>query len=137
MKLFLLLSVFFLPLSLLGAAPVDEKGFEKSMKELGEIARRSRATQENKDAAQMEKDAAALVRIYESTLSFWKERKAEDAIKWTEESSAAAKKVHAAMKAGNWEDVRANFQGVMKNCKSCHEVHREKLDDGSYRLKVK
>jgi cytochrome c556 len=119
----------------LAAEKMDETKLQKSMKEVGDAAKRFKKNQDEKNADQMAKDAQRIAEIYHETIAFWKERKMDDAVKSSQESEAAAKAAAIAAKAGDWEKVKANVQGLMKNCKSCHDSHREKLEDGTYRLK--
>ena len=119
----------------LAAPPLDEKSFQKLMKEAGDIAKRLKGNQEEKNAAQMAQDATRLADIYQETAPFWKARKVEDAAKWSAESETSARAAAAAAKAGDWVKVKTDFGATMKHCKDCHEAHREKLDDGSYRIK--
>ena len=77
-----------------------------------------------------------MARAYKQMAGFWKTRKAaEDAVKWSDDSAAAATATVAAVRAGDWEKVKSSWDGVGKNCKACHDKHREKLDDGSYKIK--
>ena len=121
--------------SLQAAEPLDEKALQKLMKEVGDTSKRFRKTQDDKNSAQMAKDATPLAEIYKETVGFWKGRKIDDAMKWSQESETVAKATAAAAREENWDKVKTSLQGLMKNCKSCHDAHREKLADGSYRIK--
>lgn len=120
--------------SVQAAETMDEKEFQKLMKEIGDTTKRFRPGIEGKDTAQVSKDAARLSEINTKMAAFWKARKAEDAEKWSHETAAAATALAASAKAGNWEKAQKDAQGVMR-CKACHDAHREKLEDGSYRIK--
>jgi cytochrome c556 len=37
--------------------------------------------------------------------------------------------------AGKWEDVTAATTTLAGVCTSCHTAHRERMDDGTYRIK--
>ena len=121
--------------SVRAADALDEKAFQKLMKEVGDTSKRFKKNQDEKNSAQMTKDAARLAEIYQQTAGFWKNRKVEDAEKWSNESAAAAKAAGSAAKAEDWDKVKTHIQSLQKNCKSCHDAHREKLDDGSSRIK--
>ena len=79
--------------------------------------------------------AKNLVEIYDVTEKFWKERKADDAIKSSAMGKAAAADLLAAVTAEKSEDARAAFGKLAGTCKGCHEAHREKLADGTYKIK--
>jgi cytochrome c556 len=117
------------------ADPIDEKQFQKLMKEIGNAAKQFKKNADTKDASAIEKDASRTAENYRAMATFWKNRKADDAVKWSEDSAHAAQAAAAAAKAGNWDEVKAKWGSVGKNCKSCHETYREKLPDGAYKIK--
>ena len=125
----------FLGRTVRAADALDEKAFQKLMKEVGDTSKRFKKNQDEKNGAQMTKDAARLAEIYQQSTGFWKNRKVNDAEKWSAESSETAKAAAGAAKAEDWDKVKTHVQSLMKNCKSCHDAHREKLDDGSSRIK--
>jgi len=118
-----------------GAETLDEKKFQKLMKEVGDANKRFRAAIESQDSAQVSKDAARVSEIYKEMTGFWQQRKSEKAVKWADDSASAAALAATAAKAKDWDKVKLHLQDVTKNCKACHDVHREKLEDGSYRIK--
>ena len=117
------------------ADALDEKSFQQLMKEVGKTAKGMKDNATAKNAAAVEKDAARTAEIYTQMAVFWKARKAEDAAKLSTDSATAASATAAAAKAGDWDKVKTSWGGVGKNCKDCHDHHREKLDDGSYKIK--
>ena len=116
-------------------ADLDEKSLQKLMKEVGDIAKRFKPNQDNKNAAGLAKDASRLSEINKQTAAFWKSRKFDDATKWATDSAEAANAAATAANAGDWDKVKGSVGAVMKNCKSCHDAHREKVEDGVYRIK--
>ncbi len=117
------------------AEPIDEKQFQKLMKEVGRVAKGFKDNAQAKNAAVIEKDSARVAEIYTQMAVFWKARHTDDAAKWSESSASAAHATAAAAKAGDWDKVKSNWGAVNKSCKDCHEAHREKLADGSYKMK--
>lgn len=117
------------------ADAVDEKQFHKLMKQVGKVSKDYKANFEAKNGAVLEKDAAAAAAAYALMAGFWKSRKADDAVKWSEDSATAATAMATAVKAGNWESVKTHWNAVSKNCKGCHDAHREKLPEGGYKIK--
>jgi cytochrome c556 len=118
-----------------GAEALDEKQFQKLMKQVGKVSKDFKANFEAKNGAALEKDAATAAAAYTQMASFWKSRKADDAAKWSDDSATAATAMASAAKAGNWDSVKIHWNAVSKNCKGCHDTHREKLPDGGYRIK--
>lgn len=117
------------------ADALDEKAFQKHMKAVGKTTKAFKANFESKNAAAVEKDGAATAEAYQAMAGFFKARKNEDAVKWSDDSAAGAAGAAAAAKAGDWDKVKSQWGAVGKNCKACHDKYREKLDDGSYKIK--
>jgi cytochrome c556 len=117
------------------ADAIDEKEFQKLMKEVGKVAKGFKDNTQAKNAAVVEKDSAHVADIYKQMAAFWKARKVDDAAKLSDASAAAASATAAAAKAGDWDKVKTSWGVVNKNCKDCHDAHREKLPDGGYKIK--
>jgi len=135
LKLIFLAALLASSISALSADALDEKQFQKLMKEVGDTTKRVKPGIESKDADQLNKDAARLAEIYKQTVPFWQHRKVDDAAKWSQESAAAASALALAAKAKDWDKATQHFRELGKNCKACHDAHREKLEDGSSRIK--
>ena len=117
------------------SADLDEKGLQQAMKDIGKTSRSFKKNMDDKNAVEMEKAASTVAALNHQAIAFWKGRKVEDAAKWSEESATAAKVAAVAAKAGDWDKVRANIQTVQKNCKNCHDAHREKVEENVYKIK--
>ena len=37
--------------------------------------------------------------------------------------------------AGKWDDAKSNATGLTKLCATCHAAHRERMEDGTFRVK--
>ena len=105
------------------------------MKEVGGATKRFKNEIVARDTAGLQKDATRVGEIYKEMTAFWTSRKVDDAAKWSQESSAAAMALAADAKKGDWAAVKSSSGAVFKNCKSCHDAHREKLPDGSSKIK--
>jgi len=44
--------------------------------------------------------------------------------------------IQASITAGKWEDAKTAVPSVQQACGTCHNVYRERFDDGSYRIKT-
>jgi cytochrome c556 len=117
------------------ADTLNDEGFHKLMKEVGSTTKRFKNHIQAQDGSALNKDATRVAEIYKQMAPFWTARKASDAAKWSEESAASATVLATAASKGEWAGVKSASQGVMKNCKACHDAHREKLPDGSSKIK--
>ena len=121
--------------SVRAADAIDEQEFKKLMKEVGRVAKGFKDNADARNAGAVQNDSSRVAEIYSQMAGFWKTRGTDDAAKWSVSSATAAKATAAAAKAGDWEKVKSSWGAVGKNCKDCHDAHREKLADGSYRIK--
>lgn len=120
--------------------------FQTMMKELGTINNRLRNNLKDIDFAAIEKDAAAMKAIFAAVLTFWQEKKVDDAIKLSQEGEKAAGDLEAAAKAQDHPAVVAAQAaiagssssgeiGAIGVCAPCHTAHRVRLPDGTYEIK--
>jgi cytochrome c556 len=110
----------------------DEAELGKIMKQVGEASGRLRKVTEIKDGAA---DAALLSKLLKESQSFWVKHSKDDAVKWSEEGSAGAKALSEAATAGDKEAYAAAQKTMGAACQACHKVYRERLPDGTYKLK--
>ncbi len=94
-----------------------------------------RAGLEQPDAAQLKEQAAALKKAFAETEAIFKARNTPTAVAWASEALKHATAMEVAVAAGKWDDVKAAASGIQPLCAQCHNEHRERLDDGSYRIR--
>jgi cytochrome c556 len=106
------------------------------MKQLGKEAGAVRKA-DPKTGAELAAAGERIAGIYEAQKSFWAKRGNgfEDAAKWADEGHAIAMEFASAAKAGDAAKAGSAFQKLGGTCKQCHDAHREKLADGTYKIK--
>jgi hypothetical protein len=117
---------------LLGAN--DEASFQTDMKAVDEhsgVLRKLSARTGDEAATRAEKIAT----LYDGMRGFWEKRNVADAVKWSEEGKTAAVELASAAKAGDASKAEASFKLLGGTCRQCHTAHREKLPDGTYKIK--
>lgn len=100
------------------------------MKTIGKTMGELRKATEAKDEAALKAGGKVLVEQFAISAKFFAKHKdhgMSDAVELNDKSSAAAKAL---------ADGSGTMQGVGATCKSCHDKYREKLADGSYKLKM-
>jgi cytochrome c556 len=100
------------------------------MKTVGKTMGELRKANEAKDEAALKAGGKVLVEQFSNAAKFWAKHKdhgTADAVEWNEKTLTAAKAL---------ADGTGNLQGVGSTCKGCHDKYREKLADGSYKLKM-
>jgi cytochrome c556 len=118
------------------AAPTqDDKEFESWMKTTQSTVGSLRKNIEAKANDAAAQDAEKLADIFKKVEGFWQARHTDDAVKWSQQATTAAKEVSAAAKGGDYEKVGAGMKSFMSTCMACHTAHREKLPEGGYKIK--
>lgn len=134
MKLFLLLAALCLTFTAPALAQ-DEAAFMKLMKEAGGANGRVKKALEAGKTDGVEKDAARVAELFGEMGKWWEAKKLAKPVQWSKDAAEAAKAVVVAAKGGDVEKIKAAHGNFMKSCKSCHETHREKLPDGTSKIK--
>lgn len=111
----------------------EESELDKLMKQVGEAAGRIRKSTSLEETS---KDAQAIHDLLKQSEAFWVRNSKPDAIKWSQEGQTGAKELAAAAGSGNKESTTAASKTMGAACQSCHKVYRERLPDGSYKLKI-
>jgi len=120
--------------------------YQKAMKDLGAANNRLRNSLKDIDFAAIEKDAAAMKAIFAVVLTYWQDKKADDAIKLAQDGAKSAGDLEAAAKAQNHPGVvaaQAAIAGASSSgeigaigvCAPCHTAHRVRLPDGTFEIK--
>ena len=134
MKKTALLLLLFLGICAMGLAQ-DEDAYRGWMKAAPPAVGGIRKNLEAKSMEAVIDDAKKLEHIFGQSAEFWTKKGGADAAGWSKDAQAAAAKVASAAAAGDAEGAAAAFKTVTGSCKGCHEAHREKLADGSYKIK--
>lgn len=114
----------------------EEDAFDKVMKRVGPSFASLRQAVDVSDAAAVKAQSAILTQAFADAQAFWKRRGKTDAIGWAQEARTASESIGRAAAGGSWHDVQTLATGLGRACQSCHGVYRERLDDGTYRIKA-
>lgn len=107
-------------------APADHK---KWMKDAGEYMGKLRK------GVDVEQSATGMAEVMKQTQGFWSKRTSDVAGKSSQDAISESMKIVEAAKAGDKAGVSASLKGVGAACKSCHDMHREKVSETEYRIK--
>jgi uncharacterized protein YcnI len=116
-------------------APMSDADYAKAMKEIGPAfaaLQRDNAAMNHADGI---KQAQLLSDRFKDVQAYWQAKKVDDAVTAAGDAVAAA---DATIKASTVMDMTAltsSQQKLSASCTACHTAHREKLADGSYKLK--
>jgi len=116
------------------AVAQTEAELEKGMKELGKLNGTVRKA-DPKTGLEVAAMADKMVAIYAVSKGYWEKKGVADAVKWSADGHAAALELGEGAKGGDAAKVGGALSKLGGTCKGCHEAHREKLADGTYKIK--
>lgn len=115
-------------------AAADEAKYRENMKQIGPtcsgLGKKIAAKDESASA-----DAKKLAGWFEEVHNFWKEKKAGDAMAFSITASDQFKLIARETASGNWDAAGESFKRATATCAGCHQAHREKAADGSWKIK--
>ena len=111
------------------------ESYVKNMKDTNAASAELRKAVDVKDYDAIAKSATTLKTLFENTEEFWTKRKMDDAVGFAKAGAKSAADLAAAAKAKHEEGVTSASKALLGTCKSCHDVHRERLPDGSSEIK--
>lgn len=114
----------------------DELRFRQFMTTLNPafIAVRTGVDQPNAAAA-LKDQVAAVKKSFADVSAYFKTHGPAGAVKLADDALALATSMDAGLAAGKIDDVKTSTAALQQLCTSCHGQFRERLDDGSYRIK--
>lgn len=113
----------------------DDLALQKHMKVIAPAS----AAMRNADAATADatrQNIAALKTAFAETEAFWKAKNKTDAMGWAAEARKHVGTMETAAAASKWDDVKAAAGPLTQTCQQCHGAYRERLEDGTYRIKL-
>lgn len=113
----------------------EEEALDKTMKAIGPAFNAIRQAVAAPGGENVVPHATTLVKGFGTTETFWKTRGVADAQKWAADALAQSDALETAVAAGKWEDAKAALGALQQTCSACHAAYRERLDDGSYRIR--
>jgi len=114
----------------------EELAYQAVMKQVGPANTALRAAIDKMDVAAVKEQATILSKALMQTEAFWKAKGKTDATGFATEAKKHADAINAAAAGGKWDDAKAAAAPLGQQCASCHGAYRERLDDGSFRIKM-
>src|SRR3954454_311322 len=112
----------------------DDADLQKWMKTTGaEFG--SLRKMESKTGPDVAASAEKIAVIYDQMKGYWEKKHVDDAVKLSADGKTAAMDLASAAKAGDAEKANAALKAMGGTCQGCHNAHREKAADGSYKIK--
>jgi hypothetical protein len=112
-----------------------EEAFDKVMKRVGPAFNNLRTAVTDSNAAAAAENTKVLKDAFAEAEAFWKTRAISDALEWTRATRAHVTVLEKAAGAGNWDQVKTSVADLNRMCTTCHTAYRERLEDGTFRVK--
>lgn len=113
----------------------DDLALQKLMKQVGPANTALRGDIDKMDVALTKEHANVLKQMFVQTEAFWKAKAKTDAVQWAVDARKDAEALDAAVTAGNWDQAKAAAGTLGQKCAACHGAYRDRLDDGTFRIK--
>jgi len=114
----------------------DEQALSDLMKKVSPAATALRTGAGASDAVATHARAAELKTLFADVQAVFKKRGIADAEGWAGEALKLSETADSAAAASKWPEATAAATSLNQICTTCHTAHRERLDDGTYRLKA-
>ena len=117
-------------------ATPEEVALSNVMKQVQPASGELRKGAEASDKAIVTTQAQTLAKLFTETRKIFETQKdMADAVGWSTEATTLMASVEKAAAAGQWADVTASATKLTGLCQQCHAARRERLEDGTYRIK--
>jgi hypothetical protein len=113
-----------------------ETAFRKVMMTVSSNFNNVRGGLDAPNLEQLKQQTSTLKSSFADAVTFFKDVKMTEAEGLAQQALKFATAAEAAAAAGKVEDLKTAVNGIAPLCTQCHTAHRERLDDGSYRVKM-
>lgn len=112
-----------------------ENAFDNTMKKIGPAFTALRQGVDGANAAAVTAQALIVKQGFAEAEAFWKARGKAEPATWSQDAARLADAIDKAAANGRWDEVKTSSTALGRTCQTCHGAYRERLDDGTYRVK--
>lgn len=113
----------------------EEEALDKVMKQVSPSFNALRQDLDSSTTNAALEKAKELKGYFGDVQTFFTKRNTTDAIGWATEAQKLVDTIGMAATAGKWDDAKTAATTLNGLCGQCHTAHRERQDDGTYRVK--
>ena len=114
----------------------DDLALQKIMTKLPPAQGAVRKTLDSKDMAGAKEQATILKGLFTEIEVFFKTKKNDEAMKWAADGKNHADAILVNLGLNNIEAAKTSITPMGGTCASCHGKYRERMEDGTYRIKA-
>jgi hypothetical protein len=115
--------------------PMSDETYVKTMKQVGPTFQSLQKANASMQHVQGVKDAQVLSDLFKQVQAYWEAKKAEDAVGFAKSAVAAADQTVTASQKMDMASLAESQKSLAAACQGCHMAHRERLPDGTFRIK--
>lgn len=113
----------------------EEAAFDAIMKQVNPTLGEMRKGVEASDAAIVKTQGTKLRDLFAETRAFFAKRSVADAQGWAGDAVSLVEAVTKGAASNDWAAAKEAASKIQPLCAQCHNAHRERLEDGTYRVK--
>jgi cytochrome c556 len=114
----------------------DDLALQKIMTRLPPAQGAVRKTLDSKDMAGAKEQAAILKQAFTEIEAFFKAKNNAEATKWATDGKNHADAILVNLNLNNIEAAKTSITPLGSTCASCHGKYRERMEDGTFRLRT-
>lgn len=114
----------------------DDLTLQKIMTKLPAAQAAIRKSLDSKDVAGSKEQATMLKDSFTQIEAFWKTKNNEEAMKFAAEGKTHADSILVNLGMNNVDAAKTSIAPLGATCGSCHGKYRERMDDGTFRIKT-
>ena len=114
----------------------DDLTLQKIMTKLPPAQGAVRKSLDSKDVAGSKEQATTIKTAFTEIEAFFKAKGNEEATKWAAEGKNHAESILVNLNMNNVEAAKTSITPLGATCASCHGKYRERMEDGTFRLKT-
>ena len=116
------------------ALTAEEQALSVVMRRVSAAYTALRRAADGTDPKLMADSAAGLKVAFTDTEPFWKQR--PDALQWAREARSQTEAIERDATAAKTDALKPAVEKLGAVCQSCHTAYRDRLDDGTFRIKL-
>jgi len=124
-----------LALSAQTAKPITDEDYVKAMKQVGPLFMALGKENAAMQHAQAAADAKTLSDLFKQVQTYWEAKKVDDAVAFAKTAVKAADDTVTNSTAMNMTALADAQKALGGACQGCHMAHRERLPDGTFKIK--
>jgi len=118
------------------AMNADELALQKLMTKLPPAQAALRKALDGSSVDLTKEQATILKDSFTQIEAFWKAKNNEEATKWSADGKKHADSILMNVATGNFEAAKTSVTPLGATCASCHGKYRERMEDGTFRIKI-